>query len=174
MGWVVFAYLCLLIGSEADKLHILSPFDAAVFPNSTSLSLSYLSWTTQSFPIEDWYVSFWVQLKAGTPSNTRLLQVTTSYRKLFYVTWPNAAVPTFTYDGRSHPVTGTVLPPFRQENKWIHVVFGYSWGRSYGVASLRESFNNQFMVSWSEVVGVTSEFALLGPVSVENFSVRPR
>lgn len=174
MAWTVFACLCLLLGSVAEKLHVISPFDVVIFPHSAAISLSYLSWTTQSLPIEDWYVSFWVQIKAGTPSNAKLLQVTTADRKLFYVTWPTAAVPAFTYDGNIHIVTGTVHPPFRQENKWIHIVFGYSLSRSYGVATLRESFNNQFTVNWIETIGIGSEFALQGPVSEGPFFVRTK
>lgn len=172
---VLFSYLCLLFGALTHELNVISPFDVVVLTAATkdgaAVSLSYMSWVTKSLPIDDWYVTFWVQIKAGTPSNARLLQATTANAKLFYVTWPNISVPTFTYDGHSHPVTGTVLPPHRQENKWIHIVMGSNGGTSFGIASLREGFNNQFTVSWSATIWIASDLMVQGPVSANPFTV---
>ena len=175
MAWALFSYLCLLLGTLADELNVISPFHVfaltAATEDGAAVSLSYMSWVTKSLPIDDWYVAFWVQIKAGTPSSARLLQATTASSKLFYVTWPSTSVPTFTYDGNSHPVTGTVVPPHRQENKWIHMVMGSNAGTSFGVASLREGFNNQFTVSWSATIWITSDLIVQGPVSASPFAV---
>jgi hypothetical protein len=173
--WKTILGLYLPVALQAQTLSLLSPWDAvpltAAASEGAAVSLPDMSWAGDYLPQEEWRVSAWVLIKAGTPNSARLMQISTPFGTSFYVTWASDAPPVFTYNSHSRQVTGAISPPYRQENKWISVLFGSNDGTSFGYAVLKKSSDNIFSVSWVETIKLHPADALKCPAHANPFTV---
>ena len=171
--WKAILGLYLPVVLQAQTISLLSPWDAVPLTASdgAAVSLRDMSWAGDYLPQEEWRVSAWVLIKAETPNTARLVQISTPFGTSFYVTWASNAPPVFTYNSHSRQVTGAVNPPYRQESKWISVLFGSNSGVSFGYAVLKTSADNIFSVSWAETIKLHSADTLQCPAQANPFTV---
>lgn len=175
--------LWLLALVHCDWVNIVSPWDTVALSSATADGAAAFlpdmsSWIyTLTLPNFQWYAMAWVQIRALTADSARLLQVSLESGGSpvdFYVTWTSTAGPTFTCGGTDHLVTGAIVPPNRQEKAWIHILMGSQSGSSFGYITFRDNVNNQFSVTWTETLGITSISTLKAPANASPFNVSSR
>ena len=172
-----FLSLCLFASVQAATVTPIGPYEMKTLTGATAdgsaVSIPAIDFKDSlPFPISDWYVAGWVQIKPATADTARLLQFKGFKGAVpveCYVTWASTAPPTFTFGVTDHAVVG--YEDHRHEDVWFHLLMGCLEGTSYGYISFRAASSNQFSVTWSETITIKRTSAFMAPSNANPFNV---